>query len=260
MGTFSVRKTKEQFIADAIAVHGDKYDYSKVDYQGNKVKVCIICPIHGEFWQTPNQHLKPQGCPKCKAMRMQTLIYGVATCLELNQSRTYAYKVWFGMIRRCYHTRPFEKAYESCSVCSEWLDYSNFKKWFYDPKNGYQDGYHLDKDILVKGNKEYAPDKCCFVPNEINVMLTKRQSCRGLFPIGVSSYTQNKKLLYKSTMSKYSTQCHLGYFKTPEEAFYAYKIAKEQYIKELAEKYFKEGKITERVYNALMNYQVEIGD
>lgn len=43
------RKTKEQFIADAIAVHGDKYDYSKVDYQGNKVKVCIICPKHGEF-------------------------------------------------------------------------------------------------------------------------------------------------------------------------------------------------------------------
>jgi hypothetical protein len=43
------RKTKEEFIADAKKVHGNKYDYSKVIYINNKVEVCIICPIHGEF-------------------------------------------------------------------------------------------------------------------------------------------------------------------------------------------------------------------
>lgn len=63
MGTFSVRKTKEQFIADAISVHGDKYDYSNVEYKTNATKVCIICPRHGEFWQTPNDHLRGRGCP-----------------------------------------------------------------------------------------------------------------------------------------------------------------------------------------------------
>lgn len=45
------------FISKAILVHGNKYDYSKVEYINNHTKVCIICPEHGEFWQTPNNHL-----------------------------------------------------------------------------------------------------------------------------------------------------------------------------------------------------------
>ena len=60
-----IRKTKEQFISDAIKVHGDKYDYSKVEYKGKDIKVCIICPIHGEFWQRPHNHLEGEGCPIC---------------------------------------------------------------------------------------------------------------------------------------------------------------------------------------------------
>ena len=45
--------------------HGDFYDYSQVDYKQTDSKVKIICPIHGEFQQTPINHLKGQGCPKC---------------------------------------------------------------------------------------------------------------------------------------------------------------------------------------------------
>ena len=60
------RKTTKQFIEEAKLVHGDKYDYSKVEYVNNKTKVCIICPEHGEFWQAPIKHLMGgQGCPKC---------------------------------------------------------------------------------------------------------------------------------------------------------------------------------------------------
>ena len=55
----------EQFIEKARKVHGDKYDYSKVNYVNSSTKVTIICPIHGEFEQTPNKHLLGQGCPKC---------------------------------------------------------------------------------------------------------------------------------------------------------------------------------------------------
>ena len=260
MGTFSVRKTTEQFIAEAKVVHDNKYDYSKVQYQGNKIKVCIICPIHGEFSQSPLKHLRGQRCPKCKAERQRTLIYGVATCAELGQSRTNAYESWFGMIRRCYHTRPFESAYEQCYVCDEWLDFSNFKKWFNTIDNGYREKYQLDKDILVKGNKVYSPQTCCFVPMELNTLLTKRHNCRGVLPIGVSIYIQNKNTLYKASISKCHKHIHLGYFSTPIEAFNAYKTAKEKHIKELAEKYFQEGKITEKVYNALMKYEVEITD
>lgn len=57
--------TKEQFIERAKKVHGDKYDYSKVVYNGMHEKVCIICPMHGEFWQTPANHLSGKGCKKC---------------------------------------------------------------------------------------------------------------------------------------------------------------------------------------------------
>lgn len=53
------------FIAKAQSVHGNKYDYSKVDYKSTKEKVCIICPKHGEFWQEPHNHLQGTGCPKC---------------------------------------------------------------------------------------------------------------------------------------------------------------------------------------------------
>ena len=60
------RKSKiEDFIKKAKHIHGNKYDYSKVKYVNSHTKVCIICPIHGEFWQTPASHLMGRNCPKC---------------------------------------------------------------------------------------------------------------------------------------------------------------------------------------------------
>ena len=62
----TIKRTKEDFIREARTIHGDKYDYSKVEYINNRTKVCIICPIHGEFWQTPINHINNKnGCPKC---------------------------------------------------------------------------------------------------------------------------------------------------------------------------------------------------
>ena len=57
--------TTEKIIEKFKSIHGDKYDYSKVDFVKTTTKVCIICPEHGEFWQEPHAHLKGQGCPKC---------------------------------------------------------------------------------------------------------------------------------------------------------------------------------------------------
>ena len=59
------RSSKEVFLNKARAIHGNKYDYSKVDYVNSKIKVCIVCPEHGIFWQIPNSHLSGRGCPKC---------------------------------------------------------------------------------------------------------------------------------------------------------------------------------------------------
>ena len=59
------KHTTESFIEKAKQVHGDKYDYSKVQYIDSSHKICIICSEHGEFWQLPHNHLKGCGCPKC---------------------------------------------------------------------------------------------------------------------------------------------------------------------------------------------------
>ena len=77
------KKTITQFIEDARKIHGDKYDYSKVDYINNHTKICIICPEHGEFWQTPDSHIsQKQGCPICKESRLEKKI----RCLLLNNN------------------------------------------------------------------------------------------------------------------------------------------------------------------------------
>jgi very-short-patch-repair endonuclease len=65
------KKTTEQFIKEARAIHGDKYDYSKVDYKGNKKDVIIICPIHGEFKQSPVSHLNGRGCKLCNESHLE---------------------------------------------------------------------------------------------------------------------------------------------------------------------------------------------
>ena len=66
------RLTTEEFIRRAKEVHGDRYDYSKVEYVNTRRKVCIICPKHGEFWQIPLHHLKGSGCPNCVGKKRLT--------------------------------------------------------------------------------------------------------------------------------------------------------------------------------------------
>ena len=64
----------ETFIEKAEQIHGNKYDYSKVDYKNNRTKVCIICSKHGEFWQLPLDHLSRKGCPKCSKSKGESFI------------------------------------------------------------------------------------------------------------------------------------------------------------------------------------------
>lgn len=59
------KKTTEEFISEAIEIHGETYNYSNVEYVNQLTEVCIICSEHGEFWQKPKNHLKGYGCPKC---------------------------------------------------------------------------------------------------------------------------------------------------------------------------------------------------
>ena len=168
-----------------------------------------------------------------------------------------SYALWKSMLSRCYNDDYHKRfpTYIGCTVCKEWLSFSNFKKWI---DENYIKGYQLDKDILVKGNKVYSPQTCCFVPKEINYLFVKCNGSRGQHPLGVSYHSQHNK--FSANMRISNIGKHLGLFNTANEAFQAYKTAKEAYVKEVATNYYTSGKINERVYQALMKYEVEITD
>lgn len=66
-GTFL--KANDDFINESKKIFGDRYVYTKLKYKNNNTKVCMICPIHGEFWQTPHNHLHGKGCPECSKLK-----------------------------------------------------------------------------------------------------------------------------------------------------------------------------------------------
>lgn len=188
---------------------------------------------------------------------------GKAKSSEGSSKHKYSYKVWKNMLLRCYSEKYRYKfpTYEEAEVCNEWHCFENFERWFNE--NYYEiDGEktHLDKDILFKRNKVYSPNTCIFVPQSINKLFTKTDKLRGEYPIGVSYDKINKK--YRSicslTKNKKKLHIHLGLFDTQEDAFYVYKDYKENLIKDIANKY--KDKIPKILYNALINYEVEITD
>lgn len=75
------------FVDKARAVHGDKYDYSKVEYVNNKTLVCIICPEHGEFWQSPSKHLSGHGCPQCAGTMKKTTEQFVEKATDIHNGK-----------------------------------------------------------------------------------------------------------------------------------------------------------------------------
>lgn len=118
------------------------------------------------------------------------------------------------------------------------------------------DTWHLDKDILVRDNKVYYPETCCFVPSEINKLLSVKKSNRGKYPPGVTLRKDGKR--FQSRVTKYGERVCLGLFNTPEEAFQVYKEAKEKYIKEIADKW--KGFIEPKVYKALYEFEIRESD
>lgn len=191
-------------------------------------------------------------------------VYGVGFIAEdehshhLDRTMTREYNLWSGMMTRCYNPKYHEKkpTYKDVIVCDEWLHFTNFKNWLHSQPEFHKEGWEIDKDILKKGNKVYCPEFCVFVPPEVNSQLTKANSRRGDYPIGVSWHKQHEKFM--SCIREDNKTKHLGYFHCPEKAFNAYKVAKENYLKVLAEKYKQV--IDVRVYNALYAYEVEITD
>lgn len=171
-----------------------------------------------------------------------------------------------GNVRNPYNKTIYNKkhpTYNSVEVCKEWHNYQVFGDWF--DKNYYKienENMQLDKDILFKGNKIYNYKTTLFVPDNINTLFVKNNANRGDYPIGVC-YNKNDKVYTSecritSFENNKNLRNHLGRFNDPISAFNAYKIYKEQHIKDVADHY--KSQIPIKLYDALYAYEVEITD
>lgn len=132
-----------------------------------------------------------------------------------------AYRAWTSVIRRSnsavYKARQL--TYESVSVCDEWSSFMSFRSWWC---KSVVDGWHLDKDLIKIGNKEYSPENCVYVPRWLNNFTTTSLSARGSYPIGVTFRKKN---------SRYRVRCgnpitgkfeNVGEFRHADEAHLAW--------------------------------------
>lgn len=256
-------KTTEQLVYKLRLKYGDKFGYEKVRMGGKTI--ILTCPIHGDF-EVSIQHAlkKDMVCPICRYESRRQHYHPTIRTREprktINRKRQenpIPYSKWNNMFIRCYNKKYKEKTptYEGCYVCEEWRKFDNFLEWFNNPENGYREGYQLDKDLLVQGNKVYSPETCCFIPQTINAMMTRGAKIRG----------QVKSIGVTIKGGKYVARCNFGHkeaktvgsFDNEQEAFEAYKKAKKDYIIRIANEYYIKGEITEKVYKALLNYEIK---
>lgn len=160
-----------------------------------------------------------------------------------NGKPTKEYNTWHHMLRRCFDEKwkieyPY---YKDVTCCEEWLYYPNFYNWLHGQENFEKwksiTKSALDKDILLKGNKLYSPDRCFLVTQRVNSLFTNRRNYRGNLPVGITLNTGNNVTRpYEASVFVNGKNKYIGIYTTPEKGFYlGYKPEKERIIKQVAE-------------------------
>lgn len=167
------------------------------------------------------------------------------------------YCLWYDVMTRCF-SEKFKKthqSYKDVTCCDEWLSFATFLEWV-NKEVGYSgkpQGYCLDKDLITKGNKIYSPKTCSFVPMFVNNLFTGRKTRSSNYPVGVHWHSRDEAFIASIKANGKGKQ--IGTFNTPEEAFLAYKVAKEAQIKAVANQY--KDVLKPAVYESLMNWEIE---
>jgi len=152
--------------------------------------------------------------------------------------------LWDSIFARCFNNKK-NPSYVDCNISEEWHNFQNFAKWYEQNWKPHMTGWHLDKDVLIRGNKLYSSNSCCFIPLEINCVFVVPPN-RDL-PQGV--YVSGKK--YRAKFGKDYNE----YFDILEDAVSAYNEQREKHIKKLADEW--KPLIEPEVYQAMYNYTVD---
>ena len=185
-------------------------------------------------------------------------VYGVGYLSEDSKTRDEngkvlkEYSIWKRMLERCYDSKSQRNrsSYIGCEVSENFKSFEYFSNWCRN-QIGFNKDFELDKDLLVSNNKIYSEENCVFLPKLINSSIAKRGN-KKYGEMGVRVRENSKK--FKAEIRCSSIDRHLGVFDSREQAFLAYKSARENYVKKLAEEWRSE--IDPRAYNALMNFEV----
>lgn len=177
-------------------------------------------------------------------------VEGVSTNPKLNK----VYGLWVDMLERCFSERRKSRgeAYQDTTCSEDWRVFSNFLNDISSIPNSKMiyEGWHMDKDLLVAGNKVYSKETVSFVPRQINNLLVLKFHKQSGLPQGVSK----KKTRYIAQISIEGEQTYIGSFGSIKEAYNAYKKAKENYVKSVANKW--KGQIDQRIYDYLISYEL----
>lgn len=144
------------------------------------------------------------------------------------------YTKWIGTLKKCYSTsyQNNRSGYIGCTVCEEWLTFSNFKAWMETQPWG---GKELSKNILIKGNKIYSPETCVFIPHKVITFTNDKLADRGDYLIG--AYLDKRRDKFRASCRNPFTGKHesLGYHANEESAHEAWRIRKHELACQLAD-------------------------
>lgn len=165
---------------------------------------------------------------RAKDRKSSALVYGIGKndvrfCTSTRYMGKFvkhrAYESWRLMLKRCYCKNYQQKhpTYVGCTVNAEWLSFNNFYEWW---KSNFVEGWQLDKDLLINGNREYGKNACLYVPKELNVFTIGRDSFRGEYPIGASYDKASGR--FRAYIRVNSVYEYLGQFDSAYEAHCAW--------------------------------------
>lgn len=237
--------------------HGERYNLSLIPQKYSlEEKYPVLCNKCGNTIYVSIRSLLSNigGCKYCKFLKQSVERRGVIIPklrkrrFGVNDSANVAtdersFQKWQSMIQRCCDEEYKAKhpSYKNCVVCDSWLYYSEYRKWY---EENYIKGFDIDKDVFCYGFdvKIYSPSTCCFIPPEINYMLTSITKTNKKKHLGVYKSGKSFLAIYSKT--------YLGSFRTEKDAIAAYVCEKKKHYKDIIDKW--KPQLNSNIYNKLI--------